>query len=67
MNRWVKGLLLAPVGYILLAVAGYFAISAFSSNTHDRGVEAAMTAAFLFGPLGAIIGFVIGFRRAAAR
>jgi hypothetical protein len=30
---------------------------------HDRAVEAAMTSAFVFGPLGAIAAFIVAFIR----
>jgi len=46
---------------VLGAVGGGFLISVLSSNTHDRSVEAAMTGAFVTGPLIAIIGFIVGF------
>jgi len=47
---------------VLAAIGGYLAglfggmalIETFSSNLHDRSIEAAMTAAFVFGPLSAI-------------
>ena len=32
----------------------------FSGNAHDSSVEAAMTGAFVFGPLAAIAGFLVG-------
>ena len=54
MRRFVIAVLAAIAGYVAGAVAGYFAIIGFSSNTHDRSLEAAMTAAFAFGPLGAL-------------
>ncbi|HEX8692907.1 MAG TPA: hypothetical protein VF746_10835 [Longimicrobium sp.] len=38
-----------------------------SSNTHDGDVEAAMTAAFVCGPLAALIGFVVGLVRSGRR
>lgn len=47
-------------GYVLGAVAGYLLFSR-SSNTHDRPIEAAMTGAFVAGPLGAVVGGVAGF------
>ena len=53
----------AIAGYIVGAVLGYFLIEGFSSNTHDRSVEAAMTGAFAVGPLFALIGFTVGFVR----
>jgi hypothetical protein len=40
-----------------------YAIGQFSSNTHDRTVEAAMTSVFVFGPLGAVAAFIVGFIR----
>ena len=63
MKRFGLGLLFAIGGYIAAALTGYFLIGQLSSNTHDRSVEAAMTSAFVIGPLGAIVGFVVGFIR----
>ena len=60
MKRFAFAVAAAFAGYLLAATGGYFLISAFSSNTHDRSVEAAMTSAFLTGPIGAIIAFVGG-------
>jgi hypothetical protein len=39
-------------------IAGYLlgAAQAFSGNVHDKDLEAAMTAAFATGPLGAALG-----------
>jgi hypothetical protein len=50
-------------GYVLAAGIGYFAIQQFSANVHDRDLEAAMTSAFVTGPIGAVVAFVIGFMR----
>lgn len=70
MKRFGIGLLCALGGYLVAAFAGYWLIEWFSSNAHDRSVEAAMTSIFVCGPLGAVFSFVIGFiwsgRRAAA-
>jgi hypothetical protein len=63
MKRFGLGLLYAIGGYFAAAVVGYFLIDQFSSNTHDRSVEAAMTSAFVFGPLAAVVAFVVGFIR----
>ena len=63
MKRFGLGLLYAIGGYVVAALVGYFLIDQFSSNTHDRSLEAAMTSAFLFGPLGAVAAFVVGFIR----
>jgi len=61
LKRFFTSLLCAVAGYPLGALVGYFLIEWFSTNTHDRSVEAAMTSAFVFGPLGAVMAFVIGF------
>src|SRR5437660_1118064 len=52
MKRLGIGLLCAVGGYIVAALVGYLLIGQFSSNGHDRSVEAAMTSAFVLGPLG---------------
>ncbi len=54
-------------GYAAAAIASHFAILLFSSNTHDRSVEAAMTSIFVFGPAGAILAFVAGWIRGGRR
>jgi ABC-type branched-subunit amino acid transport system permease subunit len=63
MKRFAFGLLWGIGGYIAFAVASYFLIGAFSSNRHDRGVEAAMTSVFFFGPIGGVLAFVAGIVR----
>ena len=63
MKRIGIAFLFAIVGYLVAAVASYFLVGLLSSNTHDRSVEAAMTSAFLFGPLGAVAAFIAGFIR----
>ena len=60
MRRFLVALLGAPVGYLLFASAGYWAIELFSNNAFDRSLEASMTAVFVSGPGGAIIGFIAG-------
>ena len=60
MRRFLAALLGLLIGYPLFAVLGYFAISLFSGNHFDGSVEASMTAAFVFGPAGAIIGLIAG-------
>ena len=67
MRRFGIGVLWGVAGYVVGAVAGNFLVTAFSSNTHDRSVEAAMTAAFVLGPLAAVTAFVAGFLRAGRR
>ena len=46
-------------GYVAGAIVAYLLIRIISKNRHDRTVEAAMTAAFVFGPIGAIVGIVV--------
>jgi hypothetical protein len=63
MQRFGLALVYAVGGYVLAAGLGYFLIQQFSSNVHDRDLEAAMTGAFVAGPIGAVVAFVIGFVR----
>ena len=46
-----------------LEMAGYFLVEGLSSNTHDRSLEAAMTGAFVVGPLFAVVAFIIVFAK----
>jgi hypothetical protein len=63
LRRFGRGLLWGTAGYIVGAIATYGLIMLFSSNVHDRDVEAPMTAAFFGGPLIALIAFVAGALR----
>ena len=71
MRRFLVGLLGLLAGYPAFAFAGYWGIELFSPNAHDRSLEASMTAAFVFGPGGAIVGLIAGLmlggRRRASR
>jgi hypothetical protein len=60
MRRLVLSLAGLVIGYVGLALVGYALIEIFSGNRHDRSLEASMTAVFVFGPIGAIIGIVTG-------
>ena len=60
MRRFFAVLLGLLIGYPVFAVAGYWAIGLFSHNHFDGSVEASMTAAFVFGPAGALIGLIAG-------
>jgi hypothetical protein len=60
MRRFLAALIGAPVGYLVFAFAGYWAIELFSDNTFDRSLEASMTAIFVIGPAGAIFGLITG-------
>jgi len=48
-------------GYILFAFLTYYLIGKFSSNGHDRSVEASMTSIFVYGPIGFILSFIGGY------
>lgn len=67
MKRIAVTLLVAIVGYVLTAVAGYWLTGLLSANVHDAPVEAATTSAFVWGPLGAVASFALGFVRAGRR
>jgi hypothetical protein len=60
MRRFFLALLGVLIGYPLFAFAGYWAIGLFSGNHFDGSVEASVTAAFVFGPLGALAGIIAG-------
>ena len=67
MRRFLLALLGVPVGYLAFAFAGYWAVELFSSNAFDRALEASMTAVFVIGPGGAIIGFIARLLVGAAK
>jgi len=67
MKRVGIALFFAAGGYVVAAVASYLLIGQLSSNTHDRVVEAATTSALIWGPLGAVAAFVVGFVRGGSR
>jgi hypothetical protein len=67
MKRFGIGLLWGIAGYIVVAIASYFLIQQFSSNHHDRSVEAAMSSVFFFGPIGAVVAFIVGVIRGGGR
>ena len=48
MKRFGIALLWAVGGYLVGAFGGGWLVSHFSSNTHDRSVEAAMSGAFFW-------------------
>jgi len=59
MRGFFIGVVLLISGYAAGAIGGYAAVQLFSSNSHDRAVEAAMTGAFVSGPLLAVV-FLVG-------
>lgn len=58
MRRILLSLLGLVLGYGGGVLAGLALVSLASPNTHDKSVEMAMTAAFVTGPLGAIVGLI---------
>jgi hypothetical protein len=64
LRRLLIGLLWAVPGYLVGAFGGGYLVSVMSSNQHDRSLEAAMTGAFVFGPLAALVAFIAGAIRA---
>ena len=62
-KRIAMGILGGLLGYALGAFGGGFLVSALSSNAHDRSVEAAMTGAFVVGPLAGVVGALVGIWR----
>lgn len=63
MRRTAFALAFAIAGYVLGGVIGYLLVLAFSGNTHDLELEAAMTGASVTGPLLALVGVVFGLVR----
>ena len=55
-------------GYFIGLFGGMLLVETFSSNRHDKFVEAAMTGAFVVGPLMAVVAVIVllifRFRRA---
>jgi TRAP-type C4-dicarboxylate transport system permease small subunit len=54
---WSVAALIA--GYLVGLFGGMWLITLLSSNRHDKAMEAAMTSAFVIGPVIAILAFVI--------
>ena len=46
-------------GYLMGLFGGMLLIETFSSNQHDKSVEAAMTGAFVSGPLMAVVAVIV--------
>jgi hypothetical protein len=63
MRRLLFATLTAAAAYVAGAFLGGWLVAILSSNTHDRSVEAAMTGAFVIGPVCAVTGFVAALVR----
>ncbi|WP_149242132.1 hypothetical protein [Dyadobacter sp. 32] len=61
MKTFLIALAFSIAGYLIFAVSSYYLVGLLSSNRQDKSVEASMTSIFVWGPIGLIIGFVIGF------
>jgi len=61
LKRLLIALAAGIAAYVVGGILGGWLVSLLSSNTHDRSIEAAMTGAFVIGPLAAVIGFVAAF------
>lgn len=59
MKTFGLAVLAAIGGYLIGLFCGMFLIEAFSSNRHDQSVEAAMTGAFVIGPLMAVTAVIM--------
>ncbi|HEX4892462.1 MAG TPA: hypothetical protein VFV47_04185 [Hyphomicrobiaceae bacterium] len=60
MHRLLKVFLGLIIGYVIGALLGAAGTQAFSTNTHDKSLEVAMTSIFFFGPAGAVLGAFAG-------
>lgn len=58
MKTFGLSVLAAIGGYLVGLFGGMLLIETFSSNTHDKSLEAAMTGAFVFGPLVAMVAVI---------
>lgn len=67
MARILRVVLGAVAGYAVGAALGAMLITLLSGNTHDKSLETAMTAAFVTGPLGAVIGLLAAVLRSRRR
>ncbi len=60
MRRFLAALLGIVIGYPVFALLGYWGIGMLFDNQFDADVESAMTATFVIGPAGAVVGLVAG-------
>ena len=63
MSKFLRAVLGSVAGYAVGAAAGALLITLFSGNMHDKALKMTMTAAFVTGPSGAIVGLVAGLVR----
>ena len=61
MSRLSAGLIGLVAGFVTGALLAGGAVTLFSANTHDKSLEAAMTAFFAGGPAGAALGILVAW------
>ena len=59
MKTFGLAVLAAIGGYIIGLFGGMILIETFSSNVHDKSIEAAMTGAFVIGPLMSVAAVIV--------
>ena len=59
MKTFGLAVLAAIGGYIIGLFGGMILIETFSSNVHDKSIEAAMTGAFVIGPLVSVAAVIV--------
>jgi hypothetical protein len=59
MKTFGLAALTAIGGYFIGLFGGMLLVETFSSNQHDKSVEAAMTGAFVVGPLMAVVAVIV--------
>lgn len=60
MSRLARAALGLIAGYAGGVVIGALLVGALSGNAHDKSLETVMTAAFVTGPIGAVLGCIVG-------
>ena len=66
-RRLLTGCLTGVCGWIVGAFAGGWLTLRFSPNLHDRSLEAAMSGAFVYGPVAGVLAFALGAWLAGGR
>jgi hypothetical protein len=67
LGRIARAILWGVAFYVGGLALGIGLVSALSGNAHDRSVEAAMTGAFVVGPIAGVFGLVLGALRSRSR
>jgi hypothetical protein len=67
MTRLLRAIGFGIAGYVAGGLLGYMLVMGLSQNQHDIDVEAAMTGAFVAGPLVGFAGAIVGFARRPGR